>query len=272
LHKILDTRCLPIVMPNRPGNYENPRLELAQELRERLTAWRAKHLHAALPCLTPPDGISGRLWDISRPMLQVGQLVNLEGSSQLIKAILDIAGERNESKRETTEGRLVGIIRELTGEQGYQDLPEWTLKTADILRKFNEDRPEDRHVSAQWIGRKLKSMSLRHRTVNGRSEICLMASEYLTILDQYGCISRESTVEEPNPTQTLPEKKQQSFDVMGVVGSSRVSGQTWEDEAWQEYFEERAAILQFDYGMSRMDAEREAVRLTQEHFSGERHG
>ena len=186
LHKILETRCLPIIMPNRPGNYENPRLELALELRERLTAWRAKHLQAPLPCLEPPAGISGRLWDISRPLFQVGQLVNPEGRELLLRAILDIAGERSESKRETTEGHLVGIIRELTGEQGCEGLTEWTLKASDILRKFNENRPEDRKVSGQWIGKKLKSMSLAHRTVNGRSEILLTRQDYQALLDQYG--------------------------------------------------------------------------------------
>ena len=64
LHKILETRCLPIIMPNRPGNYENPRPELGQEMKERLTAWRAKHLFTQFPDIEPIEGISGRLWDI----------------------------------------------------------------------------------------------------------------------------------------------------------------------------------------------------------------
>jgi hypothetical protein len=42
VHKILDTRCIPIIMPNKPGDYENPIPEKAQELKERLTAWRAR--------------------------------------------------------------------------------------------------------------------------------------------------------------------------------------------------------------------------------------
>jgi len=47
-------------MPNRPGNYENPRPELALELKERLTAWRAKHYDKNIPDMKPIEGISGR--------------------------------------------------------------------------------------------------------------------------------------------------------------------------------------------------------------------
>ena len=283
LHKILETRCLPIVMPNRPGNYENPRLELALELRERLTAWRAKHLNAPLPCLEPPEGISGRLWDISRPLFQVGQLVHPDGEKMLLSAILDIAGERSDSKRETTEGKLVGILRELTGEQGCEELPEWTLKMSDILHKFNEDRPEDKHVSPQWLGRKLKSMSLRHRTVQGRSEICLVASEYLTLLDQYGVFGRELQEDGGNPTETLPKKDMEYPIDTGVVGSSRVSPEPWgevyetapgpwEDEDRRDFYEEKAAIFEFEEGLSREEAEQEATLLMWERFCEKDHG
>jgi hypothetical protein len=66
LHQILETRCLPITMPNRPGNYENPRPELALELKERLTAWRAKHLCTTFTDMAPIEGIAGRLWDYSK--------------------------------------------------------------------------------------------------------------------------------------------------------------------------------------------------------------
>ena len=56
----------------------------------------------------------------------------------------------------------------------------------------------------------------------GRSEIQLTAKEYKTLLDQYGLNRRESQ----NPTETLLDKNQHNKADMGVVGSSRVSGQT----------------------------------------------
>src|ERR1035437_9704852 len=78
VHKILGTRCLPIIMPNRPGNYENPRPEMGLELTERLTAWRAKHLFTTFADLEPVEGISGRLWDIAKPMFFVNSLLPVD--------------------------------------------------------------------------------------------------------------------------------------------------------------------------------------------------
>lgn len=261
LHKILETRCLPIVMPNRPGNYESPRPQLARSMKERLTAWRARTMNRPLSALSPLEGISGRLWDISRPLFQVGQLVHPQGVSLLVEAIQSIAGERSASKRETTEGGLVAIIKELTDKHESADYLEWTIKTADIWRAFNEDRSEDQHVSAQWIGKKLKSMSLQKRTVQGRSEILLTAKEYRTLLEQYGCGGRESAP----PPQTLPETTMKNRQHTEVVGSCRVSEEVRTlDEFDREMFEEKAAILQFNEEMSREEAEREAAKFIQE--------
>ena len=230
LHKILDTRCLPIVMPNRPGIYENPRPELALELKERLTAFRAKSLNVTFPEIKPIEEISGRLWDITKPLFQVGSLVNPQGSDLLLEAILSISGERSQSQKETTEGRIIGIIKDLSAEQGLESLPEWTIKTSDILMKFNQDRPTDKHVSSQWMGKKLKSLSLRHRTVNGRSEIILKSGDYYTLLFQYGFHVKKIPMTIENPTETLPEEKL-SFQLdAGVVGSSRDSLKPWEEK------------------------------------------
>lgn len=266
LHKILETRCLPIVMPNRPGNYENPRPELALELKERLTAWRARTLAAPLPHHEPVEGISGRLWDISKPLFQVRQMVNSQGSHLLREAILAIAGERSESKKDTLEGHLVGIIKDLSAEQGLEGLAEWTLKTSDILRKFNEDRPADKHVTPQWIGRKLKSLSLRHRTVKGRSEILFSWDEYWTLVEQYGCDGRDSAPLQQTPPETLPEEPEFLREVTGEVGSGRVSHWTWISAEMlaslspeeHEEFEERVAIMVDDGRLMQEDAEESA--------------
>lgn len=224
LHKILDTRCLPIIMPNRPGNYENPRPELGLELKERLTAWRARMMLKTLPAPPAPfQDINGRLWDISYPLFLVNLYVHPSGLEILYQAILAIAGERCDSRRETIEGRLVAIIKELIGEKGLEWMDEWEFKTSEILRKYNENRPTDKHVTPQWIGRKLQSMSIRHRTINGRSGILLTAKEYQTLLDQYGLKPGETLPESANPTNSLPKKGDEFQLDTGVVGSSRVS-------------------------------------------------
>ena len=220
LHRILDTRCLQISMPNLPGNYENLHPATALELKARLTAWRGRHLFAELPAIKPIEGISGRLWDISQSLFLVNTLLCAE-SDLLREAILAISTEQSQGQQDSIEGRLVAIIKKITDEQGLDCLINWHIRTSEIVQKINEDRPDDKHLSPQWVGRKLKSMSIRHRTVTGRSEIQLTAKEYTTLLDQYGFTRRESAI----PTETLQEKNKQNQDDMGVVGSGRVSGQ-----------------------------------------------
>ena len=221
LHKILDTRCLQITMPNLPGNYENLHPATALELKARLTAWRGRHLYTELPAIKPIEGISGRLWDITKSLFLVNTLLAAE-SDLLQQAILAISTEQSESQQYSIEGRLVAIIKEIIDEQGGDGFENWFIKTSEIVKKINNDRPDDKHLSPQWVGRKLKSMSIQHRTINGRSEIHLTAKEYTILLDQYGFTRRESA----NPTETLQRKGQYNKDDMGVVGSSRVSEHT----------------------------------------------
>jgi len=220
LNEILETRCLPVVMPNRPGNYDNPRPELALELKERLTAWRAKHLFTTFADLEPIEGISGRLWDITKPMFFVNSLLPVE--HQILEdSILAIAGEKDASRKETLEGRLVSIIKEITDENDLGRFLEWTIKTSEIRTRFNQGRPEERHVSPQWIGKRLKSMSFNNRRVHGYSEIRITADEYAMILKQYGYTARESV----KPINSQPEKNEQDQDVLREVESGRESAQ-----------------------------------------------
>ncbi|MBN2255253.1 MAG: hypothetical protein JW736_06070 [Deltaproteobacteria bacterium] len=216
LHNILETRCLPIIMPNRPGNYENPRPDLGIELKERLTAWRAKHLNTTFPDLATIEGISGRIWDITRPMFFVNSLLPVDHQT-LEDSILAIAGEKDASRKDTLEGRLIAIIKEITDENGYDRFVEWSIKTGEIRAKFNEGRPEDRQVSPQWIGKRLKSMSFNNRIIHGYSEITITADEYATIMKQYGYTVREST----KPTNSLPEKNEEYQEPLRVVESGR---------------------------------------------------
>ncbi|MFZ3208515.1 MAG: hypothetical protein WA140_06745 [Geobacteraceae bacterium] len=265
LHKVLDTRCLPITMPNLPGSYENPHPETAQELKARLTAWRGRHLITELPAIEALEGISGRLWDISKSLFLVNSLLDVK-STDLQDAIISIAGERNESKQDSIEGRLVAIIRDITAEEGLERFTDINIKTNNILKKLNEERSADKQITPQWVGRKLKSMSIRHRTINGRSEIVLTTAEYKTLLDQYGFGSRDTT----NPTETLPDKTAQIQHDTHVVGNSRVSEQapakksTFNSPEEKEIYLARLSELKQTGTMTRDEMEQDAQETLEE--------
>ncbi|MCX5818774.1 MAG: hypothetical protein NT047_02510 [Deltaproteobacteria bacterium] len=264
LHKILETRCMPIIMPNRPGNYENPRPGLALELKERLTAWRAKHLCATFADIEPIEGISGRLWDITKPMFFVNSLLPVDHQT-LEDSILAIAGEKDESRKDSLEGRLVAIIKEITDKYGQDSLVEWSIKISDIRTRFNEDRPDDRQVSPQWIGKRLKSMSLSSRSVHGYSEIRMSLSEYETLLKQYGYSSSESDRESAKPANSLPENNEQNKDDLGVVGSGRQSAQvSFYSPEEREFFDEVMGKLNAEGGKTEQEKMKLAMRALEQ--------
>lgn len=182
LHKILDSRGINITMPNKPGNYENPTPEKASDIKARLTAWRARVMNRPLPVIEPIEGISGRLWDISRPMFQVCKMVYPEGFNDLVIALKEVAGQRIEDKKASIEGQIVGILYELSSE----GLPEWTVKTSEIISKLNENRQESHKLTSQYLGRKLKAIGLNTRKLHGYSEVKLNLSDFNILLTQHG--------------------------------------------------------------------------------------
>ena len=261
--KILETRCLPITMPNRPGNYENPRPELARELKERLTAWRAKNMTKIFPDMEPIEGISGRLWDLAKTMFFVNSLLPVD-SHILEESILAIASEKDESMKNTIEGRLVAVIKEITSEFALDRFTEWNIKISDIRTRYNQGKPEDRHASSSWIGKRLKNMSFRNRIIHGYSEIRITSDEYDNILKQYGYTGRVSA----KPTNTLPEKAEQDQDVLRVVEGGRVFAQVDENSfnspGEREFYYEKIEELKDD-GWSQEESERlayEALKLS----------
>jgi len=261
-HKILETRCLPINMPNCPGNYKNPRPEFAMSLKERLTAWRAKHLFANFEDMEPIEGIAGRLWDLTKPLFLINSLLPVEHQT-LEDSILAIAGEKDESRKETLEGRLVAIIKEITDENGLGDFLEWTIKTNEIRTRFNEGRLVERHVSPQWIGKRLKKMSINSRSIHGYAEIKITSQEYDTLLRQYGYAGRESS----KPTSSLPEKDEEYQKHLGVVGSGRECGHEYppfNSPEEREFYDEKLQALQEEGGKSDDEIESLALKALDE--------
>jgi len=58
--------------------------------------------------------------------------------------------------------------------------------TSEVLNKLNEDRPEERKLTAQYLGKKLKAIGIKKRKINGRSELILNRNDFVTLMEQYG--------------------------------------------------------------------------------------
>lgn len=215
VHKILGTRCIDIAMPNKPGDYENPTPEKAQELKERLTAWRARVMNKPLPEIDLIQGLSGRLWDISKPLLQVCKLVYPQGFDELKSALLEVAGLRIEDKKESIEGQIVTTLYELSP----KGLTEWKIKTSNLLERLNEERPDTHKLTSQYVGKKLKAMGIHTRHIHGLSEILLNRSDFDVLLEQYGIYKNIL----PNSTNSTCLTKSSNSTGRELVGSGEHS-------------------------------------------------
>jgi hypothetical protein len=199
VHKIFDSRSILINMENRPGVYEDPTPEKAQELKERLTAWRARTLLEPLPDIEHIPELNGRLWDISKPLLQICKLIYPEGLAELRETLKGIADQRLEDKKDSIEGQIVSVLYELSPET--ENIFEWTVKTQEVLDSLNKNRPEAYKLSPQYLGKRLNAMGIKTRKVHGYSEILLKKANYDLLCVQYGIIEKNDT---PPPVETLP--------------------------------------------------------------------
>lgn len=249
VHKILESRCISITMPNRPGNYENPTPEKAQELKGRLTAWRAREMNRPLPEINTIEGLGGRLWDISKSLLQICKLVYPQGFDELKGALLEVAGTRIEDKKQSIEGKIIAILHTLSPKEDS----EWVIKTSDIIAELNRNKSDTQKLTPQYVGKKLKAMGIRTRHVHGMSECVLKISEFNTLLSQYGIenispdicknmlpnattcylptesrdsTGRESAESEEHSTNIRPAETLENSSQVGLVESGRELGKS----------------------------------------------
>lgn len=186
-----ETRCLPVTMPNRPGEYENGTPEMGVPLKERLIAWRARMMDQHLPELRPVGGISGRLWDISKPLFQLCQMIKPEVMDVMAGVVAAMADKRAEDKKDSVEGQIVKAIAAIADFEGQYEV---ALSQMDILNELNLLKDQRFKMSPVKLGNRLNSLSVRKRTVNGCRQVVITRSELELLMHQYG-LSVESGVQ-----------------------------------------------------------------------------
>jgi hypothetical protein len=168
--EILATRAIQIIMPESSRRFENDILpEHGLELKERLTAFRARHLTEELPSAEKP--CSGRLGDILRPLRQIIKLVVPEEEGRFLNLCERIRGERYDNLAETQEGRLLQVILDLEdkSESGMLD-------ASKITEKINEGVSEKFQISQSKITRTCKSMGFKCPRPGGKTHVEIESS------------------------------------------------------------------------------------------------
>jgi len=211
VHKILDTRCIPIVMQQSNKNFSmDPSPELGLSFKERLTAWRAKMLSKEIKLADKPT--KGRLGDILRPLATVVELVIPDKKNEFKELVEILEQERLQEKTMSIEA---DVIQAITVCEDYVE--NGTLAISKIVENVNADRSEKEKLTPQRIGRVIKSLGIKSAKKHGGVKAIFYDENQINNLQvSYGLT--------PYPEQTSPMSPRYPGDTQHTENIEENSG------------------------------------------------
>jgi DNA primase catalytic core len=194
IHRILETRAIPINMPDTTRRFEEDVTPLrALPLKEKLITFRARHYGKSLAYIPKPA--LGRLGDILKPIQQIIRLARPEREAYFLKLVKRLESEKLIEKADTIEAQILTILSGLRS-----SVDKGMLSVKEITDSFNEDRSDKYKVTYQRIGRRLSAMGFgKVRTSNGASAIVWDEEKLERVKDSYGL---SKTSETPDTSDT----------------------------------------------------------------------
>lgn len=189
---ILDTRTIGISMPPTQRVFESPvTAESAMPLKERLLAFRGRHMGQALPEFGKPA--PGRLGDILKPLYQVTLL-----ASPKSRHALDRLTERYQHSRKvefstSLEAKLLMIIAGLE-----RAVEHGRLATMVITNVLNRERQDQEAITAHKVGHTLKALGFQKTSSRTSASAIVWDREFIgRLLERHGLPQMSETSESP---------------------------------------------------------------------------
>jgi len=181
IHRILETRCLYIKMPETTRRFEAPvRPELALPLKERLVAFRARHLGESLPAISKPT--SGRLGDILQPLQQLIRVARPEREQAFLALVRELEQQTLIEKADTLEAELLRTVASLE-----HLVKGGLLPNKLIADTYNKERPERTKVSYTKVGKRLSALGFEKAVLaDGASAIRWDQDKNQRLCEKYG--------------------------------------------------------------------------------------
>jgi 5S rRNA maturation endonuclease (ribonuclease M5) len=161
---IIESRCIPFTMQKN----SNPQIEemideeWANDLRERLTIFRANHFNKELP--KAQYIARGRLNEIMFPLYQSLLLVGPERKNEFIDIVKRIQKNKENEEGMSLEAEIVKAI-----DDEYQENQNKRFLTKSISERLNESRSENEKISDRSVSSRIKRLGFdKIRFKNGR--------------------------------------------------------------------------------------------------------
>lgn len=210
IHHILETRAVAINMPESSMQFDNiVTPEAALPLKERLLAFRARHMEKPLPYIPKPA--RRRLGDILRPLLQILRLVRPERESVFLKLIGRVEASRLKGRTMSLEEELLKIIISLEHTVKGSLLP-----VKDIADGFNNGKSKKHKITYKKAGGRLSIMGFNKGTLgNGAAAIIWDDAVIDRMRERYG-LKKMSVAPESSGLQDAKSGSSQSTDITDV--------------------------------------------------------
>lgn len=157
-------RTIRIAMPEAGDVAVHPAIradsELALSFRARLVAWAARVAASGMLSGTSlPDFVTGRLGDITRPLIQVAQLVFPDGGPAIAKLLESERAAARDEAIDTWEGKLLVALVELQRE-GFA--PGGEVGFAQVIQRIEgSNRPIPWRDSSQTLGKLCANLHIK---------------------------------------------------------------------------------------------------------------
>lgn len=163
----IESRCLLFVMEKNISPEVEDEIDQtkAQELRDRLTAFRARNLNKDLP--DPAKMARRRLQEITKPLQQILVFVDPKREEELKKYVKAAKEMREVEESLTLQGEIVNAIIQI-----YQDnvVSSGRFLVGDVADFINKDRKQKEEINNRTIGRMVKQLGYQSaRTKAGRA-------------------------------------------------------------------------------------------------------
>ncbi len=188
----LETRGLTISMLPTEKNFENEVTEdICLPLRERLVAFRARHLGKQLPDIRKPD--KGRLGDVLKPLHQVIRLARPEREEIFVEYVSRVMQEKRNERALSLEAQIIEAILGLDYAVVNGALPVMAITAlVNTVREYT--------LTPTKIGRVLGALGFQKaKTANGSSAILWDLSRINKLARSFGLGKEPDASETPEP-------------------------------------------------------------------------
>lgn len=215
----LDSRAIQINMQPATRNFRNDITpELALPLKERLVAFRYRHMKTMLPDAEQPS--RSRLGNILKPLAQVITLVQPDRIPVFLELVKEIEERRGIDRGETIEAKIVKAVVDLEDEV-YQG----RLLVKAIVKTYNKDIPEKWQVGACSIGKHLVALGFQKTKAGAGSDRAIYYDPVLIEKLSYAYLGKTSVMSEmPKVPSDVGLRADISTDVSD--NTQKTSGQT----------------------------------------------